>query len=306
MVKQKTLGSCIRFLRLQSGLTQAQLADRIGVTDKAVSKWERDGSCPDIALFPKLADILGVSVSDLVNACMQEGPPPRLLQIFDMTHDIRTPLHIIIGCAELARQHQDDPGLLEKYLNSIRVSGEYLMGSIDRLMQVAANRNEKENGEEPVPSSVQELEKSLNEGTDPDRAPARSYDFSGKRILVTDDILINREIAAGILEQTGAAVEFAENGRKCLEMITAAPTGYYDLVLMDIMMPEMDGLEATRRIRKLPDPEKAAVPVVALSANVQEMERKTAAEAGMDAFVEKPIFVDQLFETIRVHLEEKK
>ena len=116
-----TFGSYIRSLRTQNGMTQAQLADRLCVTDKAVSKWERDLSYPDITLFPRLADLLGVTVDDLLRESKNGGQPSRLLQIFEMSHDIRTPLHIILGCANMA---------------SIRISGEYLLQVIDRVMEV--------------------------------------------------------------------------------------------------------------------------------------------------------------------------
>ena len=129
MLKQMTLGTRIRILRRQNGLTQARLAGQLGVTDKAVSKWERDLSYPDLALFPKLADILGVAVDDLLRDCVDEElPSSRLLQIFGMSHDIRTPLHIILGCVNLAEMHRNDPEQLLRYLKSIRVSGEYLLG----------------------------------------------------------------------------------------------------------------------------------------------------------------------------------
>ena len=113
-MRQMTLGSLIRSLRMQNKMTQAQLASLVGVTDKAVSKWERGISYPDITLFPKLADILGVAVNDLFNECVDEGKPSRLLRIFEMSHDIRTPLHIILGCADMAQMHRDDPELLAR------------------------------------------------------------------------------------------------------------------------------------------------------------------------------------------------
>ena len=113
-----------------------------------------------------------------------------------------------------------------------------------------------------------------------------------------DDIEINRKIAAEMLKQTGAVVEFAEDGQICLEKVESAPAGYYDLILMDVMMPKMDGLQATRRIRQLPDPEKAGIPIIAMTTGVFEKDRIAALAAGMDAFEEKPIFIDKLFETI--------
>ena len=85
-------------------------------------------------------------------------------------------------------------------------------------------------------------------------------------------------------------------------MLEEKPAGYYDLILMDILMPKMDGLETTRRIRKLEDREKSAIPIIAMTANVFEKDRNDACAAGMDAFAEKPISTDKLFETMKKYL----
>lgn len=305
-MRQMTLGSYIRSLRTQNEMTQAQLASRLGVTDKAVSKWERDLSYPDMALFPRLADLLGVSANDLLRECLDEGQPSRLLQIFGMTHDIRTPLHIIIGCANLAELHRKEPEQLLRYLESIRISGEYLIRAIDHLMQVAGQDSEDGTAPEGYPANVRELGEYLNHRAEVRKNALQEYDFSEKRILVADDIHINREIAEEILKQVGAAADFAPDGSRCVEMVEQAPAGRYDLILMDIMMPVMDGLEAARRIRQLEDPQKAGIPIVAVSANVQEKERKQALEAGMNAFVEKPIFIDRLLAVMADMLQPRR
>ena len=316
-----TFGSYIRSLRTQNGMTQAQLADRLCVTDKAVSKWERDLSYPDITLFPGLADLLGVTVDDLLRESKNGGQPSRLLQIFEMSHDIRTPLHIILGCANMARLHHEDTALLLRYLESIRISGEYLLQVIDRVMEVTHQEQkdpaEKESGftrdsspgqqrpdgsAEPQtsgdpspPSNIQELSDYLNHRAQVRQDSLDGYDFSGHRILVAEDIMVNREIAGEILRHAGAEVEFAEDGQVCLDKVQKAPAGYYDLILMDLMMQVLDGLEAARRILWLDDPEKASIPIIAVSANVHERERKEALDAGMNAFAENPIFIDRLF-----------
>ena len=119
-------------------------------------------------------------------------------------------------------------------------------------------------------------------------------DFSGKRFLVAEDIEVNREIAAALLGKTGAVVEFAGEGRRCVEMVSSAPAGYYDLVLMDINMPVMDGLEATKRLRQMG----FTLPIIAMTANVGERDRRAALDAGMDAFAEKPVRVEKLFSEI--------
>ena len=123
-----TFGSYIRSLRTQNGMTQAQLAAALDV--------ERSALSPDITLFPRLADLLGVTVDDLLRESKNGGQPSRLLQIFEMSHDIRTPLHIILGCANMASLHHEDTALLLRYLESIRISGEYLLQVIDRVMEV--------------------------------------------------------------------------------------------------------------------------------------------------------------------------
>jgi transcriptional regulator with XRE-family HTH domain len=130
------IGARMREIRLEQNMKQKELAEKLGVTDKAVSKWERDLSYPDITLFPRLADLLGVTVDDLLRESKNGGQPSRLLQIFEMSHDIRTPLHIILGCANMASLHHEDTALLLRYLESIRISGEYLLQVIDRVMEV--------------------------------------------------------------------------------------------------------------------------------------------------------------------------
>ena len=296
-MKRSTLGSCIRSLRMQNNMTQLQLAALLGVTDKAVSKWERDLSYPDIALFPQLADILGTTVDGLLRECEKTCRPSRLLRAFGMSRDIRLPLHIILGYVEIIRNNHEDPEMLQKYLDGIKISGEYLMSLFDQLMQAKSSGGREDTGDGCAALSG-DMEKDLQERLASGQGRARAFSFRGKRILIADDMEINREIAAEILKQTGAAAEFAEDGQICLEMVASAPAGYYDMILMDVLMPRMDGLEATRRIRRLPDPAKAGIPIIAMTTNVSEKDRSAALAAGMDAFEEKPIFTEKLFATI--------
>ena len=307
-MKKSTLGSCIRSLRLQNNMTQAQLAEKLNVTDKAVSKWERDLSYPDISLFPKLADVLGATVNDLLRECTDECRPSQLLKMFEMNRDIRTPLHIILGFVEIAKNNYEEPDLLLRYLEAIQVSGEYLMSLFDRITQESCCHGQSEGccDAETFPLTSEDLEKSLEERLSDTRNRSLGFDFTGRRILITEDMAINREIARELLKQTGAEMEFAETGKICLEKMEAAPAGYYDLILMDIMMPDMDGIEATRRIRRLSDKAKAEIPIIAMTSNVCEKDRNAAFEAGMNAFTEKPIFVDRLFQTMKQYLQVKE
>lgn len=119
--------------------------------------------------------------------------------------------------------------------------------------------------------------------------------FSGKRILLAEDNELNREIAVTILEEAGLLVEPAEDGIQCIAMLTKAEANYYDAILMDIQMPNMNGLKATSIIRKLDDVHKATIPIIAMTANVFDEDQKRALEAGMNAFVGKPIRLPELF-----------
>ena len=126
-------------------------------------------------------------------------------------------------------------------------------------------------------------------------ADYRPSDFSGKRILLAEDNDLNAEIATAILEKAGFTIERAEDGVICVDMIEKADSGYYDLILMDIQMPNMDGYKATRVIRSLPDKKKTAIPIIAMTANAFEEDRQNALRAGMNGHIAKPIHVEELF-----------
>ncbi len=123
--------------------------------------------------------------------------------------------------------------------------------------------------------------------------------FAGERILLTEDNELNREIAVEILEEAGFTVECAENGQVAVEMVERSAPGYYRLVLMDIQMPVMDGYEATRAIRELEDERLARIPIVAMTANAFEEDRRAAMDAGMNAHIAKPVDVDKLMDVLR-------
>ncbi|MBQ7163789.1 MAG: response regulator, partial [Clostridia bacterium] len=123
-------------------------------------------------------------------------------------------------------------------------------------------------------------------------------DLKNLRVLVVEDNFINIEIATMILKNEGFEVDIAENGKIALDTIEQADADKYDLVLMDIQMPVMNGYEATRAIRALPAP-KGDIPIIAMSANAFEEDVREALSAGMNAHVTKPIDVKVLTETIR-------
>lgn len=122
--------------------------------------------------------------------------------------------------------------------------------------------------------------------------------FAGKRILLAEDNELNAEIAIEILGEAGFVIEHAEDGIICVDMLNKNDAGYYDLILMDVQMPNMDGLKATMVIRRLPDQAKAEVPIIAMTANAFDEDRKKCLEAGMNGFIAKPINVQKLMETL--------
>ena len=126
--------------------------------------------------------------------------------------------------------------------------------------------------------------------------------FEGRRLLLAEDNDINREIAVMNLTALGFAVDTAANGRLALEAMLAAPAGTYDLILMDIQMPEMDGYEVTQAIRSLKEPEKAGIPIIAMTANAFDEDRKRALESGMNDHVAKPIDPQRLIEALHTAL----
>ena len=123
-------------------------------------------------------------------------------------------------------------------------------------------------------------------------------DFTGKRLLLVEDNMINMEIANMILTDNGFIVETAENGKIALDKVASSEPGYYDAILMDIQMPVMDGYEATREIRALQNKDLANIPILAMTANAFKEDELAALEAGMQAHIAKPVDVDQLLNTL--------
>ena len=118
--------------------------------------------------------------------------------------------------------------------------------------------------------------------------------LEGRNILLAEDNDLNAEIAEAILERAGLKMERVEDGIQCVNRITKMPAGTYDIILMDIQMPKMDGYKATQAIRNLPDKDKARIPIIAMTANAFEEDKREAIAAGMDGHIAKPIQVDNL------------
>ena len=123
-------------------------------------------------------------------------------------------------------------------------------------------------------------------------------DIAGRDVLLVEDNALNREIAIEILKEAGFLVDTAGDGVEAVEKMEQSVPGQYDLILMDIQMPRMDGYEATRQIRALPDAAKAGIPIFAMTANAFEEDRQNALKAGMDGHIAKPLDIPHLLQVL--------
>ena len=130
--------------------------------------------------------------------------------------------------------------------------------------------------------------------------------LEGRNILLAEDNDLNAEIAEEILERAGLRIERVENGIQCVNRILKMPAGTYDMIFMDIQMPQMDGYKATRTIRNLPDKDKACIPIIAMTANAFAEDKRKTMEAGMNAHLSKPLNVPELMDTIRKFCDGKQ
>ena len=132
-----------------------------------------------------------------------------------------------------------------------------------------------------------------------DVLPEADFNFKNKHILLVEDNELNSEIATEILTEYGFIVDTAENGAEALEKVSTSKPGTYDLVLMDVQMPVMNGYEATKCIRKLKDPALANISILAMTANAFDEDRRKALESGMDGFLSKPIVIEELVQALK-------
>ena len=168
---------------------------------------------------------------------------------------------------------------------------------VDLMGGTIAVKSEEGKGSEFV--VCLELEKYTGTELDAERENNKSAaDFGGKKILLVEDNELNQEIAKAILQDYGFAVDAVADGAEAVEKIKGSEGAAYDLVLMDIQMPGMNGYEATRKIRRLEDPVRAAIPIIAMTANAFEEDKKKALEAGMNGHIAKPVEIPKLLDML--------
>ena len=229
------------------------------------------------------------------------------LQLNELNADDKTGSYEIrikdtgIGMSEEFAQRLFDPFERERTSTVSRIQGTGLgLAITKRIVDMMGGnitvKTEKGKGTEFVitvsfPLVEPEDEICLNEGEE--------ISFEGKRALLVEDNMINMEIAQMLLEQSGFLIETAENGKIALEMTAASEPGYYDVILMDIQMPVMDGYMAAQAIRDLPDPGLAGIPIIAMTANAFQEDIKKAGEVGMNGHIAKPLDVSGMKATLQ-------
>ena len=172
--------------------------------------------------------------------------------------------------------------IVKKYVDlmggSIDVKSELGKGTVFTLILTQKDADKNYYGQKSEKTDAADMEISLR----------------GKHILLAEDNELNAEIAIAILEETGIMIDRVEDGIQCVKQIEQMPAGTYDLILMDIQMPRMDGYKATQEIRNIPDKDKACIPIIAMTANAFEEDKRDAIAAGMNGHIAKPIQVDKL------------
>ena len=205
-----------------------------------------------------------------------------------------------IGISEDFIPHVFESFSRERTSTESRVMGTGLgMGIVKRLVDLMGGdiRIESKPGEGTKVTVVLEhriVETNDNSTAVSEEQTYETHSLQGRRVLLAEDNELNREIAEELLTDSGLLVECAEDGVICIDMLTKSAAGYYDAILMDIQMPNMNGYTAARTIRALDDRKKAAIPIIAMTANAFEEDKQKAAEAGMDGFAAKPINLQQL------------
>ena len=147
-------------------------------------------------------------------------------------------------------------------------------------------------------SVIDEFRKALQKKDQEEQKEEHKADLNGRKILLAEDMLVNAEIMKELLKMRGMETDHAENGRICVDMFQEKPEGYYDAILMDMRMPEMDGLEATRVIRKLDRADAKDIPIIALTANAFDEDVQKSLQAGLNAHLSKPVEPESLFSTL--------
>lgn len=271
------------------GIAKADLAKRMGLYPSSLYR-KLSKESMTFEELQKCLDVLGVSVElqfrypdgDILSSQTNYEQLMDRMDILEkkleaagkvdefrkkLLRDLRTELNSAVGYTELCRRRGFE---MDLYLNKLSI----VHGNMERTISYA-------------------LGEAFNDETDVVDS-AKMDELQGKRILLVDDSELNREILEEVLLDHGIFVEKANDGNKALSAVKEHDPGYYQFILMDIEMPQMDGYEATLRIRKLPNRIRANTPIIALTANAVSENRDRAFAVGMDGFLVKPVNTTRL------------
>ena len=199
----------------------------------------------------------------------------------NMSHDMRTPMNAIVGFTTLLDNESKNPEKVQEYTKKIAFSSQHLLGLINDVLdmsKIEAGKMKLTLEEENMDEIIENID-----------------------ALVRPQMVLRRqkfEIIVELLKMEGAECTVCENGQLAVETFTASEENTINLILMDVQMPRMNGYEATQKIRQLADVKKAQIPIIAMTANAFEEDRKHALDAGMDGFIMKPFRVDEMMKVI--------
>lgn len=218
-----------------------------------------------------------------------------------ISHDIRTPLNDITGLTAITRKKIDNKKKVLDNLDKIEKACNEMLNPINEVLnlidsETKAKKNKNKISNKP---STNEISPDIPVAQVISNGPKPERNITGISILIVEDNELNREIAAELLAEQGAIVDVAEDGLVALNKIQNSNPEDYDLVLMDIQMPILDGYEATKAIRAIDNPNISSIPIVAMTANAFETDKDMALECGMNGFVTKPIDMNDLLDTIK-------
>lgn len=212
-----------------------------------------------------------------------------------------------IGMSQEFQKHIFEPFERERTSTVSKVEGSGIgMGIVKKLVGLMSGTVEVESKigvgstfTVTIPSRIasQEETQAKRETT-----PSDEKSLCGVKILLTEDNDLNAEIATELLREEGCTVDRAKDGVECVDMLEKAANGTYQLILMDIQMPVMNGYDAAKKIRRMDDPQKAGIPIIAMTANAFTEDRQAALDAGMNDHVAKPINMNVLVPTLRKYL----
>ncbi len=210
-----------------------------------------------------------------------------------------------IGMSADFLEHIFEPFAREKNTTKSRIAGTGLGMSITKYLcdlmgaQIDIQSEKNVGTTVSVTIKMRKAKKAIPaQKTDKKESSDFATSFKGVKILLAEDNELNAEIATAMLNRTGADVIVAENGLKALKTFEESPQNYFDLIFMDIQMPQLDGYEATQKIRELPRPDAKKIPIIAMTANAFEDDKQNALNSGMNAYLAKPIRINLLYEVI--------